>query len=70
MKKVLHSGREWCSVGDAARYLRTTHEKIRGFMGDGSLGYTQIRKNGNLYVLVDDLVAIQATRLSRPRTKN
>lgn len=62
-KKITYGGKEWCSVGDAARYLRTSATKVREFMGDGRLDYTQIRKNGNLYVLVTDLVKIQTAKL-------
>lgn len=57
MKKVVYGGRVWCSVADAARYLHTTPQKIREMMGADKLRYTQIRKNGNLYVLTEDLVA-------------
>ena len=61
-KKVTHNGRIWCSVADAARYLRTTPQKVRKMMGS-ELDYTQIRKNGNLYVSLDDLVKIQVARV-------
>ena len=66
-KKVTHKGKIWCPVADAARYLRTTHQKVRNLMGS-ELDYTQIRKNGNLYVSVDDLVKVQIANLT-DRTK-
>jgi hypothetical protein len=62
-KKVAHEGKIWCSVADTARYLRTTHQKVRNMMGS-ELDYTQIRKNGNLYVSVDDLVKVQIANLT------
>ena len=63
MKKVTREGRAWCSVSDAASYLGTTHAKVRALMGSGALDYAQIRKNGPLYVSVDDLVRLQRTKL-------
>jgi hypothetical protein len=59
-KKVIHEGKAWCSVADAARYLRTTQRKVRNMMGT-ELDYTQIRNNGNPYVLLEDLVKVQTT---------
>lgn len=59
MRKVIFQGQTWYSVGDAARYLGTTAQKIRVFMGDGSLNYTQVRRNGNLYVSAEDLVKLK-----------
>jgi hypothetical protein len=63
-KKVLHNGRVWCSVADAARYLRTTHQKVRNMMG-AELDNTQIRKNGNQYVSLDDVVKVQIAKVYR-----
>lgn len=69
MKKVTYAGKEWCSVGEAARYLRTNASKVKAFMHNGDLEYTQIRKNGNLYILVTDLVRVQRMKLYGPGGK-
>lgn len=60
---MTYQGKVWCSVSEAARYLRTRHEKIRILMGAGSLTYTQVRKSGSLYVLVEDLVNLKRIKL-------
>ena len=65
MKKVSQDGTLWCPVPDAARYLRTTAPKIRALMGEGRLTCTQIRKNGQIYVSVSDLVKIQTQRVNQ-----
>lgn len=57
IKKVLHDGESYYSVSDAARYLGTTPAKIRQMMGDGSLGWTQFRVNGNLFITGKSLAA-------------
>ena len=62
MQKVAHQGKVWCKVGDAAAYLHTNANKIRGMMGDGRLSYTQIKANGPIYVSVSELMKIQAAR--------
>ena len=67
MKKVAHKGALWCSVGDAAHYLRTNANKIRVLMGSGELAYTQLRLNGNLYVSVSDLVKLQTQKMAAKR---
>jgi hypothetical protein len=63
MKKVSFKGTEWCSVEDAAHYLRTTTQKVRELMGSEKLAYTQIRKNGRIYVSTKDLVLVQREKL-------
>jgi hypothetical protein len=63
MKKVSHNGALWCPVSDAARYLRTNAAKVREFMSAGKLAYTQIRRNGQIYVSVSDLVKLQTERV-------
>lgn len=65
-KKVAFDGKIWCSVGDAARYLRTTSQKVQNMMGT-ELEYTQIRKNGNIYVLMDDVVKVQIAKVNDPK---
>lgn len=59
MKKVSHAGQIWCTVEDGSHYLKTNTNKMRALMGAGQLAYTQIRKNGRLYVLVADLLKIK-----------
>lgn len=59
MRKVVKDGRVWCRVFDAARYLHTTQETIRRYMGTGELAYAQMRRNGDPYVSVTDLVALK-----------
>lgn len=59
MKKVVHEGRVWCSVNDGAHYLGTNSNKIRALMGAGAVACTQLRKNGAIYVAVEDLVKVK-----------
>lgn len=61
-KKVERGGREWCSIRDAAQYLRTTQKAVRNMMGS-ELDYMQMRKNAQPHVAVDDLVRVQIARL-------
>jgi len=63
MKKVLHNGEIYYSVPDAARYLRTTSDKVRGMMGEGSLKWTQFKENGKLYIDAKSLVEKQRALL-------
>jgi hypothetical protein len=63
MKQVTHDGKQWCSISDAAAYLRTNAKKIKDMIGEGKLTCTQIRANGNIYVSVHDLVRIQKEKL-------
>jgi hypothetical protein len=67
MEKITHDGRLWCSVEDAARYLRTNTNKIRSHMGSGQLACTQIRRNGRIYIAVGDLVKLQTARLDQEK---
>ena len=64
MKRVLHNGELYYSVSAAATYLRTTADKVRSMMGDGSLKWTQFRENGNLYITAQSLVEKQKALLA------
>lgn len=55
LKKILHQGNAYYSVGDAARYLGTTATKVRQMMGDGSLEWAQLRTNGRLLITAESL---------------
>lgn len=66
-KIVERGGKGWCSIADAARYLRTTQQKVRNMMG-AELDYMQMRKNAQPYVAVDDLVKVQIAKLGAKRT--
>jgi len=65
IKKVLHNGETYYSVQDAARYLYTTTDKVRGMMGDGSLKWAQFKENGKLYIDARSLVAKQRVLLDK-----
>lgn len=61
-KAVTFEGKVWYSVNHAAQHLHSTTTKVRSLMGDGTLRYTQVRENGDLYVLSDDLVKLRRAR--------
>jgi hypothetical protein len=63
MKKLVHDGVTYYSVSNAARYLSTTNDKVRGMMGDGSLQWAQFKENGKLYITATSLVAKQKALL-------
>ena len=66
LKKILHDGSAYYSVGDAAKYLGTTAVKIRQMMGDGSLQWAQLRTNGRLLITAESLAKKKAA-LDAPR---
>jgi hypothetical protein len=70
-KTVLHNGKEWCSIADAARYLRTSQQAVRNMMG-AELDYLQLRKNAQPCIALEDLVKVQITKMDarRPRTRS
>ena len=55
-KKVVHDGRIFYTVNDAARMLGTSVTKVRELMGSGKLEWTQFKVNGKLFVSGDSLV--------------
>lgn len=67
IKKIMHEGKVYYSVPDAARYLGTTATKIRQIM-IAKLEWTQARVNGKLIVSADSLLAYK-NEISKPETK-
>lgn len=57
IKKIMHEGKVYYSVQDAARYLGTTKTKIRERLGSGELTLGQANVNGKLLVSAESLVA-------------
>jgi hypothetical protein len=55
-KKIIHDGRVWYTVGDAARHPGTTATKVREIMGAGGVEWTQINANRRLLVSAESLV--------------
>jgi len=62
LKKIIHKGCAYYSVGDAAKYLGTTATKVRQMMGDGSLEWAQLRTNGRLLITAESLAKKQPTK--------
>jgi len=56
-KKILHDGKVFYTVPDAARYLGTNATKVRQLIGAGEMEMDQIRTNGKLLVTAESLVA-------------
>ncbi len=56
IKKIIHKGKTYYTVGDAARYLGTTATKVRVLLGTGALESEQLRVNGKLLVTAESLV--------------
>jgi hypothetical protein len=58
-KKILHEGKVYYTVPDAARYLGTNATKMRQILGKGHVDWTQIRANGKILVTAESLVAFK-----------
>jgi hypothetical protein len=56
IKKVIHEGKAYYSVGATARILSTTPNKVREMMGRGDLEWRQFRRNGRLFVTAESIV--------------
>lgn len=67
IKKILHEGKVYYSVPDAARYLGTTATKVRQIM-IAKLDWTQARVGGKLIVSAESLVAYK-NEISKPEAK-
>lgn len=56
-QKILHNGKVFYTIPDAARYLGTSATKIRQLIGAGEIEMDQIKTNGKLLVTAESLVA-------------
>ena len=55
IKKVIHEGKAYYSVGATARVLLTTPKKVKEMMGRGDLKWTQFRSNGRLFITAESI---------------
>jgi len=64
--RVIHKGKAYYSVGEAARMFGTTATKVRGMMGRGDVEWTQLRVNGRLLIPAESIVAYKRRAMGPP----
>jgi hypothetical protein len=69
IKKIVHNGKTYYSVGAAAKMLHTNTMKVKQLMGDGSLEWLNLRVNGPLYIPEASILAHQRTLLEKKRAE-
>ncbi len=57
--RIVRDGKVFYSIPETARMLKTSANKVRDYMGDGSLEWIQFETNGRLYVTAESLIGLK-----------
>jgi len=68
--RIVQGGEVYCSVGRAAKMLRTNTMKMKQLMGDGSLDWLNLRVNGRLVVTASSIAAYRRKLIENKRREH